>query len=61
MLSLPSTTDVLVNGEDEQEETWSPLVHSHEEEPWGGLSLGSHKRLKRAVCISVLCCWLQHI
>lgn len=33
MLSLPSTADVLVNGEDELEETWSPLVHSHEESP----------------------------
>lgn len=33
-------TDVLVNGEDEQVETWNPLVHSHEGSPgvvfhWG--------------------------
>lgn len=52
MLSLPSTTDVLVNGKEEQEKTWNPLVHWHEESP-GGLSLGSQGSLEPAVCIGV--------
>lgn len=39
-LSLTSTTDVLLNGEDEQEETRISLVHLHEDSPgvvfhWG--------------------------
>lgn len=52
MLSMPSTTDVLVNGKEEQEKTWNPLVHWHEEIP-GGLSLGSQGSLEPAVCVGV--------